>query len=82
MSCQEANNRFVEALNAYVRLEEELKPLLLSYVSTPGQSGDTIIPGSEKFERVTRLMEQRDAAYERYRAAEAAFFDAKRRHHD
>ena len=82
MSCDEANKRFVEALNAYVQLEEELKPLLLSYVGTPGHPGDPIMPGSEKFERVTRLMEQRDAAHERYRAAEAAFFEAKRRHRD
>jgi hypothetical protein len=82
LTCEEANGRFVEALNAYVRLEEELKPLLLSYVGTPGHPGDPIIPGSEKFERVTQLTQQRDAAYERYRAAEAAFFEAKRRHRD
>jgi len=78
--CEEANQTFIDALNAYVRLEEELKPLLLSYVSTPGNPGDAIIPGSEKFERVTRLTEERDVAYKRYRAAETAFFEAKKRH--
>jgi len=82
VSCEEANQTFIDALNAYVRLEDELKPLLLSYVSTPGNPGDTIIPRSEKFERITRLMEERDAAYERYRAAEIAFFEAKKRHRE
>jgi hypothetical protein len=80
VSCEEANQAFIDALNAKNRLEDELTPLLLSYISTPGNPGDTIIPGSEKFERITESMEERDAAHERYRAAEAAFFEAKKRH--
>ena len=61
-------------------MEQELNPLTLSYVGTPGRPGDTIIPGSEKYERVQRLMKERDEAWERYRAAEASFFELKRAH--
>ncbi len=80
MSCEEARGELVEALNAYVRLEDELRPLLLSYISTPERAGEPIMPGSEKFARVTRLTEERDRAFERYRAAQAAFFEASRLH--
>ena len=82
MSCEEANKEFVESLNAWVRVEEELKDLLLSYVGTPGHPGEPIIPGSEKFERVERLMEESPKAHERHRAALVAYIEAKKRHRD
>ena len=80
MACEVGSQKYADALNAWTQVEEELTPLVLSYVGTPGHSGDTIIPGSEKYNRVERLMRERDKAWDRYRAAEASFFELKRAH--
>ncbi|UCH86177.1 MAG: hypothetical protein JSU97_06475 [Dehalococcoidia bacterium] len=82
MSCERASKEFADALNDWVRLEEELKELLLSLIGTPGQPGEPLFPESEKFKRITHLMEERPTAYERHKAALAAFLEAKKRHRD
>ena len=80
MACEIASQKYADVLTAWVKVEKELTPLVLSYVGTPGHPGDTIIPGSEKYKRVERLMSERDEAWERYRAAESSFFELKRVH--
>ena len=80
MACEAASQEFAKALNAWTSVERELQPLLLSYMGTAGSPGEPIVMGSVMFEHVQRLTEERDKAFERYRAAEAAFWAAKRRH--
>jgi len=79
MCCEEASKRLVEAHTAYYRVAGELNNLLTSWVSRPGS---LTIGGSEQDELFQRLTREQDELYERYRAAEAAYIEAKKAHHD
>ena len=80
MACEAASQEFAKALTAWTSVERELRPLLLSYIGTAGSPGEPIVLGSVMFEHLQRLTIERDKAFERYRAAEASFWAAKRRH--
>ncbi len=82
MSCEEASKRLAEALNAYVQVEKELAPLVLSHIDTPERRAEPAVPDSENFERIEHLMREQEAAFERYQAALAAFVQARKAHHD
>jgi hypothetical protein len=82
MSCEEAYKKVVEALNAKTRIHDELKSLLLSFSSIPGDPGQPIIEGSDEVERVGHLMREQEPASQRLRAAWVAYGDARRRHRE
>jgi len=82
MSCEQASKRLAQALNAYVRVEKELAPLVLSHIDTPERRAEPVVPDSEKFERIEHLMREQEEAFERYQAALAAFVEARKTHHD
>jgi len=82
MSCEQASKRLAQALNAYVRVEKELAPLVLSHIDTPERRAEPAVPDSDKFERIEHLMREQEAAFERYQAALAAFVEARKTHHD
>ncbi len=48
MSCEEASKKLAEALNAYVRVEKKLAPLVLSHIVTPERRAQPAVPASEK----------------------------------
>jgi hypothetical protein len=77
MSYEEAYREYLEALHAQTRIAEELTPLMLSFVYTPGQPFEP--PSDEMFERAGRLMKEERAAIERFLAAREAWFEAARR---
>jgi len=82
MSCEEASKRLAEALNAYVQVEKELAPLVLSHIDTPERHAESAVPDSENFERIEHLMREQEAAFERYQAALDAFAKAKKSHNN
>jgi hypothetical protein len=79
MSCQEAWRRFVQAQTAYFLIEGELNKLLTSAVSRPGWLA---LIESEWHDEVERVTKERNRLYEPYRAAEAAYWQAKKTHRD
>ena len=82
MSCEEASKRLAEAMNAYLRVERELAPLLLSHIATPQRRAQPTVSPTEKSERMQRLMAEQEAAFERYQAALDAFAKAKKSHNN
>lgn len=82
MSCEEASKKLAEALNAYVRVEKELAPLVLSHIDTPERRPEPTMPAGQKFERIERLMKEQEAAFERYQAALDTFVQARKTHQD
>jgi hypothetical protein len=80
MACEQSEKEYVEAYNAKTRVEEELTPLMLSFVSTPGQPGGVTIPTSEQLQRADHLWKEYSVAEERHRAAMTALIEAKKRH--
>jgi hypothetical protein len=82
MSCEQAGKRLAEALNAYLRVEKELAPLLLSPIATPERPAHPAAADSEKSQRLKRLMIEQEAAFERYQAALSAFMRARKAHHN
>ena len=72
MSCEEARKRVIEAHSAYHAKADQLNGLLLSWVGS-------VVFDDDEFEDLSK---QQDELYDRFRAAEAAFFEAKRRHRD
>jgi hypothetical protein len=79
VSCQEAWRKFVEAQTAYFFVEGELNRLLTSAVSRPGW---LVLVEEEWHREVERVTRERDKLYGPYRAAEAAYWEAKKTHRD
>ena len=74
MSCENLRKEAVTALNEYVRLYNELTPLLLSF-----WTGTAVNPHSAEFEHIADLQVKEEAARERHRATQAAFFANRHR---
>jgi hypothetical protein len=78
MSCEKAYTEYLDALQVKTRIAEELTPLMLSFVHTPGAPFE--LPSDEMFDRAGQLMEEERAAIERFLAARKAWFEAAKRH--
>jgi hypothetical protein len=78
MTCEDLRTEAVTALNEYLRLHDELTPLLLSFWGT----GKPINPHSVEFEHIADLQVKEEAAHKRHRATQTASLEAARRHRD
>jgi hypothetical protein len=82
MTCEDESKEFTEAAKAYVRVDDELRELQLSWAGTPGSPPKQVVGGGGEWKRAERLTQQRDQEYERYRAAGVAYMEAVIHHRD
>ena len=71
MTCESLRTEYVEALNAWIPLEDQLKEFALSHI---GPDAKPIIVGGAEFEEWGQLIERRDAAFDRYMTAQRAYY--------
>ena len=77
MTCEDLRREAVTALNEYIRLHDELTPLLLSF-----WTGKPINPHSLEFEHIADLQVKEEAARKHHRETQTACLEAARRHRD
>ncbi len=82
MTCEDESKEFTEAAKGYVKVDEELRELQLSWAGTLGSPHKQVVGGGDEWKRAERLTQQRDQEYKRYRAAGAAYMEAVVRHRD
>ncbi len=82
MTCEDKSKEFTEAAKAYVKVDDELRELQLSWASTSGSPPKQVVGGGDEWKRAELLTQQRDQEYERYRAAGATYMEAVVHHRD
>jgi hypothetical protein len=82
MSCEELRQRYVEALNEWVAVEERLNRIALSHVAVMPAKPKPIVAGSPEWEEWGRLLTDRDKLWGKYRDAENAYREARIHHHE